>query len=299
MFTANLDRATARRLSILMLGVVGVGGFGVGALAFGGERGLPTPPKPSGDASEPDSQEPETTVALPKIDARAFAANVAENLGSMYDWAQLAPEDTPPIDAEVENAVPGAEQVRYLGSIIGPERRLAIMSINGRQRIVAEGSMVEGIRLLRVTEDEIDIQRANRPQKLQKAPSSGPMITMISPRQGGDQGPGLLPEDLMERERLEGLTDKQRQMRIDQDIERARENALQRYKGEYRDGTNPPSVPNQELERGVRGGRGATQTTPAGNGAVPTTKTTTGNSGNSTNPGNSSNGASTGSGGTQ
>jgi hypothetical protein len=118
------------------------------------------------------------------------------------------------------------------------------------------------------------------------------MITMISPAKDGDPRGGILPDGNLDPDYIQqNIMEKQRQMRINQDNERARENALERYNGEYRDGMSRPGTQNNDFERGERGTRGANQAAPAATGGTtPAATTKAGTSGTST---SSSTGSST------
>lgn len=183
MFTATLDRHAARRLTIAMTGVAGLGLLGAGALGVGGEGRLPAPPE-TNVGPGPDLTPEEEADNAPEIqNPRNFALNVADSFAVAYDWSAEPEQTETPARTEgtpPEDAVASAGQVRYLGSIIGPDRRLAIISIDGKQRIIAEGGQGEGVSLVRVQEDEITISDRDGTRRVSKAPPGSDLATVLA-----------------------------------------------------------------------------------------------------------------------
>lgn len=271
--TAHVSRQAASKLTITAL-VVALGGvMGVGALAIGGEGSLPTPPT---QPQSTDVEQPQVINAKPKRDIAMWREDVEWNLEDYYNWGEdeqivEAPNNDGP--GQTPNQGP-ASPIRYLGSIIGPERRLAIVSIDGKQRILAENAEVNGYRLLRVNDDHIVVRRGGgAPTQVVKAPSDGTMVTMIassSPQDAGAGGPigvrGEQVEDNLTR------------------TERLRQEALERQR--ERLGTRDERL--QDIERrrnganngtGIRDGRNVTATPPRNPGNT--------SAGGSTSPGGS------------
>ena len=274
--TAHVSRQAASKLTIVGLVVAAGGVMGVAALAIGGEGALPAPPAPPQEPSESEGQ-PQEVDQTPKRDPLIYRDEVEWTLNDYYQFGEQEDEIVQtPGEGETPGQTPsqGPAPIRYLGSIIGPQRKLAIVSIDGQQRILAENAEVNGYRLLRVDEDRIVVRRGNAtPSEISKAPSDGSMVTMIAGSPSKDDGPlgvnrGEDVEDNLTR------------------TERLRQEALERQR--ERLGTRDERL--QEIERRRSGGAsGASGAGGANDARNTTTAAPPRNPGGSTSPGGSFN----------
>ena len=189
MFTTSLDRSAAGRLTLVVGAAAGIGVVAVGALAVGGQGRLPEPPEQIAGQPQPvapETEEPEDLGVSPDV----YAEQVGLALSSAYEWEEPAPEEDlgsgTPGEPIVERT--GDQPVRYLGSIIGPDRRLAILSIDGHQRILAQGAGADGVQLVRVEDDRVIVRRAGGVETISKAEQVGPTYTILAGAGDGDAG---------------------------------------------------------------------------------------------------------------
>jgi hypothetical protein len=84
---------------------------------------------------------------------------------------------------------------RYLGSIIEPTRKVALVSINGAQRMLAEGRTIEQeghtFKVVEVHPDSIVVEDNGQRLVLQKETRSGPLVAWVSPGAGGGVVDGM------------------------------------------------------------------------------------------------------------
>lgn len=194
--TTRISRQAAGSLTVVLL-VVALGGFvGVGALAIGGEGALPAPP-PLPEPVQPAQTQSEQAETTPQLDIEELKWVISDYYNFEEDEAGVVEAPTEGTGQVVSG---GPTPIRYLGSIIGPERRLAIVSIDGRQRILAESAEAGGYTLNRVEEDHIVVSRAREaPMEISKSPSDGNLVTKIAAPTNDDAGAagaGVNREDL-------------------------------------------------------------------------------------------------------
>jgi len=153
-------------------------------------------------------------------------AAVARRLSILSDEPQEEPvASETPLDNGESESVAGKIELKYLGSIVEPNRRLALISVNGRQRIVPAGSAATfttddgekvGVKVISVASDEVEIERDGVRQRINKAdriaqavtvvPAAGPQVTPP----GTDPSPQASEESEIERRRREAQERRQR-----------------------------------------------------------------------------------------
>lgn len=102
---------------------------------------------------------------------------------------------TTPATTPTAGASNGGMNWRYLGSIIEPTRKLALLSINGSQRVLAEGRSIDQAdpsgrgtyraRLLEVRPDLIVVDDNGRRIEIPKDDPVGPRVSWVPPGAGG------------------------------------------------------------------------------------------------------------------
>ncbi|MEO0716796.1 MAG: hypothetical protein AAFY58_07385 [Planctomycetota bacterium] len=78
-------------------------------------------------------------------------------------------------------------EIRYLGSMIGSSRRVAVMSIDGEQRLVAEGTERDGVVVNEVTPGLLKLEVDGAAMELELAPKTGSRITRVGDAPGGSR----------------------------------------------------------------------------------------------------------------
>ncbi|MEL7472353.1 MAG: hypothetical protein AAGK04_03480 [Planctomycetota bacterium] len=184
--TPHTQRDVARRAWLGRVAALVFASAGVGVAAVGlpgAELGpLATNPRPL--PPPPETSEPENA-SLP-ID---------------YDWLSerfdalatvtppAAPEPTPdePVQPDEPKQTPTrttGPPIAFLGSIIEPGRRVALLRIDGAQRFIREGETLNDVELLEVTPDSVRVRLASGERTVAKATRKGVGITEIT----GDAG---------------------------------------------------------------------------------------------------------------
>ncbi len=167
------------------------GAAGVLALFAGALWAVPTPlvsPEvsiPQPEARPGGGQGPEVArpMLLAQLDGPAIEG-VAERLKRVAGHADPVEPATPTQPAEPVTL--GAW--KYLGSIIEPARRMAIVSINGKQAVIPEGQEYEGMTLVRVNRDRITVNDGSRQLDIPKEARTGSSVAWVTP---GTAGAGI------------------------------------------------------------------------------------------------------------
>lgn len=129
---------------------------------------------------------------------------VAQRLAQLVDIPK--PADTTQVTAQGETQreeqVVTNTQLKYLGSIVEPNRKLALLSLNGIQRIVPLGSeanftLPEGtkvtLRVVGVSDSEVMIERDGARERVAKADRVSQAVTLVQnvgPQPGQPGQPG-------------------------------------------------------------------------------------------------------------
>ncbi len=167
------------------------GAAGVLALFAGALWAVPTPlvspevsiPQPAAGASGEPGPEVARPIPLAQLDGSAIEG-VAERLNRVAGHADRVelPQPTQPAEPVALGAW------KYLGSIIEPARRMAIVSINGKQAVIPEGREHEGMTLVRVNRDRITVDDGTRRLDIPKEARTGSSVAWVTP---GTPGAGI------------------------------------------------------------------------------------------------------------
>jgi hypothetical protein len=186
-----IHRKAARRLALVWQASAVVLALGAGVLwavelpmVSGAAPVVPPPVNVPVAPSAPPS---------PPVDREAVLS-IAERLEAARKPVARA---SPPAPAAGVGQPPASSGLawRYLGAIIEPTRRLALLSINGSQRMLAQGRSIESrdasgrvtqrATLVEVREDAIVIDDGGRRIEIQKEDRVGPTVAWVPPVPGG------------------------------------------------------------------------------------------------------------------
>jgi hypothetical protein len=102
-----------------------------------------------------------------------------------------APEKPAPAPAASQTSGP---VVTYIGPIYEGTRTLAVVSIDGRQRIVPEGRSIGGTRILSIAENQIELQDEEGGRRsIARGERSGTAVSWLRPSAGGAQFAANMP----------------------------------------------------------------------------------------------------------
>lgn len=160
----------ARMGGIVLLVAAG----GLWALQAPGMNDLPV--KPVLEAAKPETTAPQ--VAAPKVDQETIVGS-AERLDMAV--VKAPKEDPKPVAAKPEptEAPSGAPEWAFLGPIKEANRTLAIVSIDGTQRVISEGRVVGETKLVSISDDRITVQNGNVKREIRKSNGDGPRVAWI------------------------------------------------------------------------------------------------------------------------
>lgn len=182
---------------------------------------------------------------------REFTAEDMTGIDVRLATARVAPPKKPEETAANPTDTPGTAPAegassqggwRYLGSVIEPNRRIALVSIDGRQRMLAEGREVDGVRLVQVTDDRIVIEDAGVRRGIRREQRHGSPVAWVNMPEapaGGRYDPaGMDPaaaEDMAARQaeviNRSGMSREERLKRAEEFRARAREARRARDRG--------------------------------------------------------------------
>lgn len=214
-------RTTLAKISALALAV------GAGAVVAI-EPGLVTAPPPPDLSADTADQAGGHEPPAPAFDTLAMASTI-EAIGR----ERVPPPESPkPADApgttpdSAPTAPPPSEagrQWKYIGSVVGPRSSHAMVTIGGRQRLVAAGAEHDGVRLMAVEPDQIVVDDHGTIRTIKMAPRSTAWpnqqtraVTVPRPGVVAPTPPSQTPEEF-EREQAE------RQRMLMEEMERARQ----------------------------------------------------------------------------
>lgn len=193
------------------------------ALEIPGMHNLPEKPEPK--PAEPGLGTPAPTEqqATPKVDAEGVIG-MSERLNLAVVHAPKQPV-TPKGEEIVTPPEPEGPQWEYLGPIFAGERSLAIVSVDGTQKILAEGRLFGSTKLMKVSHDEIEVEAGKATKTIkrkEKDPSqsvawmrnmqnNAPMPGTGMPVAAGQPvaGRGNLPPEVQARLAERGITPEQ------------------------------------------------------------------------------------------
>lgn len=237
MSAAVLHREQALRLARLAqaaCAVLIIAAVGIAAVGLPGVRG----PGPA-DAELPSSQAAaaKPVVSTPPISEGVDFSGIAQRLASI-DNAPRPATETPSESTETltEPVAAADAPVKFLGSIIEPTRRIALLTINGRQRAVVAGQTVRygaeatagELRLIAVEDSSVTIEDKLGRRTIEKTARSGSAITTVAaaappPEPVSDQPgqPGVDPAVRALRDAVRGM-DPERRREALREYQRAR-----------------------------------------------------------------------------
>lgn len=211
--TAPMTRANAATLTLATQ--IAAAAIGVGAIALGvtglpdrappqvgtalpGTPGLAQPGQPTGGTVSPVSFAPIDTSGLA---ARLALLDNAPQITKAPDLAADRPlvEPNPAEDAYLTSIKGFAGRVRYLGMVQAGAERAAFVKVDGQQRIVRQGAVIqppadqpdlEPLTIERVNGRAIVVTNGDARANINLEARTGPAITMVG---GGDvaQAPGV------------------------------------------------------------------------------------------------------------
>ncbi len=76
-------------------------------------------------------------------------------------------------------------EIRYLGPIEEPDRMVALLSIDGRQRMLAQNRTSGNVRLVEVTRDHVIVEIGRERRTIPLAERTGPSVAWVAPGAGG------------------------------------------------------------------------------------------------------------------
>lgn len=153
----------------MLVGAVGV----VPVLLFGMPSAAPiSVPQITPTQPQPDAGAQAKSVRLPGVDAAAVAAR--------FELVSNTPKPKPVEDqseggATTPPAPPPA--LKFLGAIIEPATRAALLVMDGKQRMLWIGDKSGAIELVGVERDHITIKEHGIEKRLDLAPRSGPTVS--------------------------------------------------------------------------------------------------------------------------
>ncbi len=180
----DMSGSRARRYTLIWRGAaVGVGVFAAGLWAVQSpltspDVGIP-PPATTEPAGPGGNAESEAASSAPDRQAIADAAGRFE---VVFGRTPKVEGSEPPPVAPTIAALAGW---KYLGSIVEPRRRVAIVSVNGKQAVLAEGRQYEGVTVVEVKPDALVVNDGSKNTELSKQEKAGPSVAWVSPTGGG------------------------------------------------------------------------------------------------------------------
>lgn len=188
--TGGLTSARARRLIWVWRGAAAALAVTAGAL-WAVETRVVSPnvtlPKPEAPGTPSGPDNPVRSAAIDPPDAEALS-----DAAYRLEWAANRPKKVEPAPGPLEPtpAAPGSlAGWRYLGSIITGARRSAILNVDGKQVVLAQGAERNGIRLVEVKADAIVVNDGAGLRELRKEQKTGPAVAWVTPPAGGPGAP--------------------------------------------------------------------------------------------------------------
>ncbi|MCC6659302.1 MAG: hypothetical protein IT437_00280 [Phycisphaerales bacterium] len=129
-------------------------------------------------------------IATPQPEPPPPDADAVTGTAERLELARKPMPKAPPTNTE-PTPPPAAAGLawRYLGAIIEPTRKVALVSINGAQRMIAEGRTIRQedhtLTLAEVHQDSIVVEDNGQRMVIHKDARSGPIVSWVSPIPGG------------------------------------------------------------------------------------------------------------------
>ncbi len=159
---------------------------------------------------------------------RVAMSSIATRLMVLHDVPKAAEPQTEPVE-EIPTYVsnePEKAEIKFLGFISEPTRRVALLSVNGQQRFVAQGSTasftLEGsapvkVSVVSIDGDELVLERQGVRETYHKSQRAGQVVTKIEGRAPTARAPenqaaaaARSQEEEIERRRQEAMERRQR-----------------------------------------------------------------------------------------
>lgn len=170
---AHINRETAKRAAAgARVGAIALALCG-GAVAVFGVPFVRVESEPI--AATPVTDET-TQAAPPKVEQVVDAGGIAMRLTSVSNAPKpvlQAAEEQPLTEVDGESTDPVAapsDEVAFLGLIREPGRTLALIRVNGRQTVMWEGRVVDGLTLVGVGDDSVQVEREGVAWQVERAP---------------------------------------------------------------------------------------------------------------------------------
>lgn len=161
------------------------------ALAGGALWALEVPGISAPADAEPPTVEPPAPLSQEQPVAQPPDADAVMGTAERLELARVPSNKPTPTPSETPTPPPVAAGIawKYLGSIIEPTRKIALVSINGAQRMLAEGRTIQQdghtFKVVEVQPDSLVVEDNGQRLVLQKEARSGPLVSWVSPTPGG------------------------------------------------------------------------------------------------------------------
>ena len=191
MNSAMTHHAAARMVRRTQLAglVVALGAAGLWAVDVPGlGSNLPAPDSVNQPSTNPTlANQPEANSGSTLDAGSAYA--ISQNL-DVAARRQPKPEQGPIARGPeiTPEPTPSGPDIRYLGLIEEPTRRVALLAIDGRQRMLAEGRKSGDITLTSVEAEQIRVSIGREQRVIPLADRSGPSVAWVSGAPGGGSG---------------------------------------------------------------------------------------------------------------
>lgn len=189
----TLHRSAARRWTrlaqalvlVLIVGAVAMAGVGVPTLAPPEAMDLDAIRDEAHKALAADTDPADGTSQTtdePELDVEFLASQLAM-IHNAPQPAAVPDEPDDPVDLNDPEATAGPTgSIALVGSVISPSRRVAVLRVDGRQMMIAQGASRDGIEVIEVGDGFVRLSRDGVPKRLDQAPrKSGQLTTLTGP----------------------------------------------------------------------------------------------------------------------
>jgi hypothetical protein len=191
----TINRETARRAATGARFVAIVMAMCGGAVAvFGVPFGRAVPEPVAAIPAPDEGASPELPAPEPFVDAGGIAMRLASVSNAPKPVIE-APEEGPaslPDDEGGAIAEAPTDEVGFLGFIREPGRTLALMRVNGRQVVMWVDRVVDGLKLVSISDDSVQVERDGVSWQVGRAPRKVSSVSRIdvpmAPAQAPDAG---------------------------------------------------------------------------------------------------------------
>lgn len=222
----KLARLAQAACALLLLAAVAVAGLGLPGRERTGGAELP--------ASRAESAAPISSP--PPVSEGVDFSGIAQRLALIDNAPKAAVVDETQTPGTETEPPPAADTgVKFIGSIIEPTRRAALLSVNGRQRALVPGQKIRfgadpsagELLLVSVEEDRVVVEDKSGRRTIEKSARSGSAITTVAesapppPAPEANSQPGVDPSVRALRDAVRGMDPERRRQAI-QEFQRAR-----------------------------------------------------------------------------